>query len=254
MGDVEFLPMSKISFQGKALLLSLMLSPWMAFGQAGPSHGLQGSLNLPSESRPSAAESLLPLLGSSTRVVKEWTAGDAGVLQELRRGLTRLEKGCAQKAGTAGTEPPAAPSASVQSLQETLALRESSAAAFERWADQWNAQTGELVAKQCAGASNSLGLDLLKSSACKQAETVRQGVQGLRSELGRYHSFLAERYRTYGSLARLEQQACARPGFTARLMLANDTHMRPAELRRWELAEQWDKDITELLRKLWERP
>lgn len=241
--------------QGTFLVLSLALVPWWASGQTGPSPSSQASASASAQTEASktSPEAALSFLNSATQRAREWNAQEAGVLQELRRGLARLDKGCAQKT------PAARPEASValanqMALQEALVLRENRAAAFERQAQPWSALASDLVARQCSGVANTLGLQALKSPSCRRAESVRQAVQELRVELGAYHQALVERYRAYGGLARLEQQGCTRPGFAARLIQANDVHMRPAETSQIDMMDPWSRDIADLLRRLGEQP
>jgi hypothetical protein len=241
--------------QGTFLVLSLALAPWWASGQTGPSPGSQAPVPVSAQSEASkpSPEAALSLLNTATQRVREWNAQEAGVLQELRRGLARLDKGCATKAPTARAEA-SAPLAIQMSLQEALTLRENRAAAFERQTQPWSALAADLVARQCSGVANTLGLQALKSPSCKRAESVRLAVQDLRVELGAYHQALVERYRAYGGLARLEQQGCTRPGFAARLIQANDVHMRPAETSQLDMVDPWSRDIADLLRRLGEQP
>jgi hypothetical protein len=45
-------------------------------------------------------------------------------------------------------------------------------------------------------------------------------------------------------LAAIEQQACVRSGFTSRLLLTNDGHMRESEEQSQTLVNRWDGELT----------
>lgn len=242
-------------FMGAFFVFCLVLTPWLAFGQGTPIPSSAEPTPSITDTKDSSTDSVLQFFSSATRQAKEWTASESSVQQELQRGLVRLEKGCSQKSPSPRSEPAAAQLAlRLASLQDALTQRESRRDAFERRADQWATQAAELVARRCAGVPAVLGLGIFKTTACRRVEAIEQGVKGMRSELTRYLQATVERHRIYLRLAQLEQQACTRPGFTDRLLQADEVHLRPAELRQVELLEPWSRELRELLRSVGEQP
>jgi hypothetical protein len=89
--------------------------------------------------------------------------------------------------------------------------------------------------------------DFLKSPNCKQAQNLQSIVKIYRTGLSQYYQLQADRYRTYLDLAAIEQQGCVRSGFTSRLLLTNDGHMRESEEQSQTMVNRWDGELTRWL-------
>ena len=92
-----------------------------------------------------------------------------------------------------------------------------------------------------------MGLGLLRSNDCKQAQALQSTVRTYQTELERYYGLQVERYRAYFELVQMERQSCVRPGFSTRLLKANEVHMRESEQQSQRLLNQWNQDLARLL-------
>ncbi len=148
---------------------------------------------------------------------------EAGVTGEIRRGVERLSRSCQAAPGSA---PPSAALAQAKARidaaqaagQRALTDSASRLATVQR-------DTAAAIAQQCSGSV----LGFFKSSPCQAADNLETAVTMLGAALNRYRDTFDERYRLYREVVDLESRECVRPGFTDRLLQANDSAMRAHE-------------------------
>ena len=97
------------------------------------------------------------------------------------------------------------------------------------------------------GLPSNFLFDALKSPNCKQAQNLQNAVKTYKTGLDQYYQLQSDRYRLYLELAQIEKQGCIRSGFTSRLLLTNDVHMRESEALSQSLLTRWDRELTRWL-------
>lgn len=165
----------------------------------------------------------LPSLRRPLEVIARADAREQAVLAEVRRGVERLARTCTAPAVPATAAPlPGREASLLQAQREANELR-------TRLAEK-NTRLSELAraaaSARCSGFSFLPGV---KSSECRSAESLRDASANVQKSLASYFSAIDSRYRLYMDVRDLEDRGCARPGFTQRLIQADDASMRPQE-------------------------
>lgn len=172
---------------------------------------------------------------------------ESAVLSELRKGSERLSKTCLRSAPPKSSVDNALLSRNILAFEQGAAVIASRQDNLSRSASAFEITSKRLEAQHCTGLSSNLNFDFLKSPSCKQSQNLQHIVKIYRSGFEHYYQLQSERYRTYLELAQIEQQGCVRAGFTARLLQANDIHMRESEEQSQRMLVQWDRDLARLL-------
>ena len=163
----------------------------------------------------------LPALRQPLDTITRADAREQAVLAEVRRGVDRLARTCVAPTAPA-TPAPGREAGLLQAQREANALR-------ARLVDR-NNRVSDLarsaVAARCTGFSFIPGI---KSPECRSAEALREASATVQTALGSYFGAIDSRYRLYMDVRDLEDRGCARPGFTQRLIQADDASMRPQE-------------------------
>jgi hypothetical protein len=163
----------------------------------------------------------LPGLRRPLDAIARADAREQAVLAEVRRGVERLSRTC--------TAPPA-PAASAPGREAFLLQPQREASELRaRLVDKNNRLSD--VARVAAGA-RCTGLSFIpgiKSPECRTAEALRDASTNVQKTLASYFDAIDSRYRLYIDVRELEDRGCARPGFTQRLIQADDASMRPQE-------------------------
>lgn len=197
----------------KALAAMLVLAAWVAF----PSWGNDA----PGRSATEAAGA------NWSSALRESTQAQAGrersIQAELRRGLDRLTKACV-----------ASSSPSVANLQPlTNDLLERELGNLDRLLSPLSERTIRLLG-QAERRREQLcpALPLLpKNAACRQAEDRRDSLKQLSVVLPAQRSDLLSRYNLYAEAGQLEAKGCTSPGFTQRLLRADELHVKPSSIQ-----------------------
>ncbi len=163
----------------------------------------------------------LPTLRRPLDVIARADAREQAVLVEVQRGVERLARTCT------APQKPAAPApgreaALLQAQREANELRARLSDKNTRVSDIARAA----VAARCNGFSFIPGI---KSPECRSAEALRDASANVQKSITSYFGAIDSRYRLYMDVRDLEDRGCARPGFTQRLIQADDASMRPQE-------------------------
>jgi hypothetical protein len=165
----------------------------------------------------------LPSLRRPLEVIARADAREQAVLAEVRRGVERLARTCTAPAPATVAPLPGREAALLQAQREANELR-------TRLSEK-NTRASEIartaVAARCGGFSFIPGV---KSAECRSAESLRDASANVQKSLASYFGALDSRYRLYMDVRDLEDRGCARPGFTQRLIQADDASMRPQEV------------------------
>ena len=163
----------------------------------------------------------LPSLRRPLDLIARADAREQAVLVEVRRGVERLARTC--------TAPPA-PAASAPGREAVLLQPQREASELRARLVNRNNRLSDAarvaVGARCTGLSFIPGI---KSPECRTAEALRDASANVQKILGSYFDAIDSRYRLYRDVRELEDRGCARPGFTQRLIQADDASMRPQE-------------------------
>jgi hypothetical protein len=217
----------------------------------------QGQKNAPENSKKTTKEILLvtgtessdPVVFRDTlsQSLGELIRNESAVLMELRKGYERLSKSCSRTTPSKPPQEDASLSRNILAFEQASALIASRQDALLRRGSAYELSANRLEAQYCLGLPSNLLFDSFKSANCKQAQNLQSIVKIYRTGLSQYYQLQADRYRTYLDLAAIEQQACVRSGFTSRLLLTNDGHMRESEEQSQTMVNRWDSELTRWL-------
>jgi len=172
---------------------------------------------------------------------------ESAVLSELRKGSERLNKSCLRSVPPKSNPENALLSRHFLAIEQAAAVIASRQDSLSRSSSTFELAAKSLEAQHCTGLTSNLIFGFLKSTSCKQAQTLQITVNAYRSGLEQYYQLQSERYRTYLGLAEIERQGCVRAGFTGRLLQSNEVHMRESEAQSQRLLTQWDRELARIL-------
>lgn len=151
---------------------------------------------------------------------RDLVRNSVGVTTDIRRGVDRLSRDCPD--APAGQQPaPDLLTRIDRSRQLGRAAIESAASglpALRREADAARART--------CGFFSFLG----KSDNCRAAESLVASLDRLAAVSDQYRDAFESRHALFNDVARLESRSCVRPGFTDRLLQADEFALQPQEL------------------------
>jgi hypothetical protein len=194
----------------KALATMLFVAAWFAF----PSW----ANDLPGQPRPEAtASDWASALRASTLAQ---ASRERSIQAELRRGLDRLTKSCVATGSPSVANP--------QPLKADLLEQE--LGDLDRLLNPLSERTNRLLGQAERRREQMCpALPLIpKSAACRIAEDRRDSLKQLSAALPAQRSDLLSRYNLYAEAGRLESKGCTSPGFTQRLLRADEQHMKPS--------------------------
>lgn len=172
---------------------------------------------------------------------------ESAVLLELRKGYDRLSKSCARATPPKPSADEALLSRNILAFEQASVAITSRQDALARSASAYELSAKRLEGQYCLGLSSNLLFDILRSPNCKQAQNLQSAVKTYRTGLEQYYQLQSDRYRIYLELAQIEKQGCIRSGFTSRLLLTNDVHMRESEELSQRLLNRWNSELTRSL-------
>jgi hypothetical protein len=217
----------------------------------------QGQKNVPEISNKTIKETLLvagteptdPVVfrDKLSQSLGELTRNESAVLLELRKGYERLSKSCSRATPSKPPTENAALSRNILAFEQASAVISARQDALLRSGSAYELSAKRLEGQFCLGLPSNLLFDTFRSPNCTQAQNFQSIVKIYRSGLSQYYQLQADRYRIYLDLAAIEQQGCVRSGFTSRLLLTNDSHMRESEEQSQILINRWDGELTRWL-------
>lgn len=172
---------------------------------------------------------------------------ESAVLSELRKGSERLNKSCLRSVPPKSTPENALLSRHFLAIELSAAVIASRQDTLSRSSSTFEFAAERLEAQHCTGLTSNLIFGFLKSTSCKQAQTLQITIKAYRSGLEQYYQLQSERYRAYLGLAEIERQGCVRAGFTGRLLQSNEVHMRESEAQSQRMLTQWDRELARIL-------
>ena len=195
-------------------LAALLLSLCFGTGLISPALANDSGGRLPTGAR----DQSLALAVKETVAAQD--ARDRSVQAELRRGLDRLSKAC-----VAPTPPNVANSQPLPTDLLERDLRE-----YDRLLTPLSERLVRLLAQADRRRSQLCPvLPLLpKTSACVAVEDNRDGLQALSKAFVSRRNNMVARYSLYEEAGRLEARGCSSPGFSQRLLQADEQHMKPS--------------------------
>lgn len=172
---------------------------------------------------------------------------ESAVLLELRKGYDRLSKSCSRATPAKPPVDEALLSRNILAFEQASVVIASRQETLLRSASAYELSAKRLEGQSCLGLPSNLLFDALKSPSCKQAQNLQSAVKTYKTGLDQYYQLQSDRYRLYLELAQIEKQGCIRSGFTSRLMLTNDVHMRESEELSQRLLTRWDRELNRWL-------
>jgi len=147
---------------------------------------------------------------------------EKSVSQEVGRGVTRLTRSCS------GLSTGGAPdNEATQTIQARLAQVQQQKVLTLRKLNEVAVQVNQAKEAQCKLSF----LPFLKSASCQAASELQLSAEQIQQTSTEYFSLAEERYKLYFTVAAAEARSCVRPGFTERLLRANEEHMTGQESR-----------------------
>lgn len=147
---------------------------------------------------------------------------EKSVSQEVGRGVTRLTRSCSGL--SSGNTPP---NEATQTIQTQLALVQQQKAQTLRKLNEVAVQVNQAKEAQC----KLTFLPFLKSASCQAASELQLSTEQIQQATSEYFGLVEERYKLYFTVAAAEARSCVRPGFTERILRANEEHMTGQESR-----------------------
>ncbi len=183
----------------------------------------------------------LPTLRRPLDTIARADAREQAVLAEVRRGVERLARTCtgAPPPATSAAPPPGREAALLQAQREANELRTRLSEKSTRVSEI----ARSAMAARCGGFSFIPGV---KSAECRSAESLRDANANVQKSIASYFGAIDSRYRLYMDVRDLEDRGCARPGFTQRLIQADDASMRPQEAAAQAAFEEFMRAVDDI--------
>lgn len=184
-----------------------------------PTPGLAPAPQAPTGERSSLAQSVA-IQQQVEGLARDLVRNSVGVTLDIRRGVDRLSRDC--------PEAPAGQQPAPDLLTRIDRSRQLGRAAIEAAASGLPALRREADAarSRVCGFFSFLG----KSDNCRAAESLAGSLDRLAAVSDQYRDAFESRHSLFNDVARLESRSCVRPGFTDRLLQADEFALQPQEL------------------------
>lgn len=167
---------------------------------------------------PPSSSAAAPWSANLRESIDRYAGRERSVQAELRRGVERLTKACIAPTPSVAISQPMPSNLLEQELRD-----------LDRLLNPLSERTQRLLA-QAEQRREQLCpfLPLMpKNAACRQAEDRRDSLKLLSTALVAQRTDLSARYNLFAEAGRLEARGCTSPGFTQRLLRADDQHVKP---------------------------